>query len=73
MIVNAQNYADFKLVANGLGLSATVFYRSGVGVFQIYAIINATCGVVVSLGSQPGSFTTDYPSAVSVSADLNLS
>ena len=67
-MIKTQSYADFKLVANGLGVSMSIFYFDGGSAFQAIGIYQGLPVVEVTLGSaKPGSFSSDYPSAVALS------
>lgn len=69
MVLNPQNYADFKAIANGLGVSAVVFYYDAGSTFLISAVAG-NVGVRLNLSSaKPGSFDSDYPSAIPLAAD----
>jgi hypothetical protein len=67
-MVKTNNYADFKLIANGLGVSMSVFYFDGGSAFQAIGVSAGLPVISLTLGSaKPGAFNTDYPSAVALS------
>lgn len=72
MIKQAANYADFKAVANGLGVTPTVFfYDSGASYFYLCAFDSTKAFVELSLGaSLPGSFTLDFSTRIALTAPL---
>jgi hypothetical protein len=63
------NYADFKLLASQF-TSGKIFFCT-TPVFKIWAMASGFPLVEVVPGSQPGTFTTDFPSAVQLSAPMS--
>lgn len=63
------NYADFKLVA-GQFTSGHVFFSSGTNSFKIWGMSSGFPVLVCGLTSQPSTFNTDFPSAISLTNGL---
>lgn len=71
MIVQPANYADFVTVVTNFRGIENVFYYAPVGHFFAHAMGRA--GYVITsgdLGSTPGAFSTDFPAAISLTANL---
>jgi hypothetical protein len=63
------NYTDFKNIAAQF-TSGKVLFFNGTGSFKIYGMASGFPVLVCSLNTQPGTFATDFPAAVSLSTNL---
>lgn len=70
MWIQTSTYADFQLIVAALGLGAIFYHDGGGSNFQVTVVTLANVGVrLTSAGAKPGSFLSDYPTAISISVD----
>ena len=72
-IIQTSGYTDFKTVASVKHYKDIFYYDSGAGLFVIYAVSDD--GFTINSGNlttQPGSFTTDFPTAIALTTTLSL-
>ena len=70
-VANPPNYADFKTILSNLPRKFTVFYYTVTSDMKIAAVSSELDTLVwFSSGTVPGSFGTDFPNAVLLSADF---
>lgn len=62
------NYADFKLVAAQFA-SGKVFFCTAGG-FKAWGMASGFPVLLLSIGSQPGTWATDFPAAIALTSGL---
>lgn len=76
MIIQVTGYADFTSVVGSLSGIRSIFYKTnGSSIFIIYAVV-ADGQITVNSGNlitEPGSFATDFPAAVSLTTTITVS
>jgi tryptophan synthase alpha subunit len=74
MIISPQNYTDFKAVCEATAIDAVFVFSDATPSYRLWAIGRRETGVVVHTEQSgvalPGSFSTDFPNAVTLTQGL---
>ncbi len=73
MLIPAGTYNNFKVIISAISMpkKSSVFeqdFTGAGGLFYVFAVLDDSVVLVISLGSKPATFDADFPSAVALEA-----